>query len=816
MRHFIFFFPFTLFLLASSLVFGQTNVGQLSVQVQSNKGEFIEFSNLRLFSKADSSAILGGYSDEKGRIEIKNIPLGAYYGVITFFGFEDYYTKSLEISNKNLKVNLGTVYLTPIQSQEFEEVVIVGKEKALMESSIDKRTYNVDKDMTSIGGDVTDVLNNIPSVEVDNDGNVSLRGNGSVTILIDGRESVLSSGDGALNGIPASAIERIEVVTNPSAKYNPEGTAGVINIVLKKQQLRGFNGNVQLTAATRNLYNISTGFNLRREKFNLFGNYSFRYAESAANTIKRRVSTASDTTETILQDRIGANFSNTHTANIGMDFFLKENQVLGLSASGSFSDRDLGALQKNRLLEDDAMLYYWNRDISELQIRRSMDFNANYKLDFKDGNGNLMVTATESLGDRDFVGDYEELYYDSADDSPISDRNRTHKQNKYNTNSKFTLNADLVRSINEKMKYETGLEARINRLNETNFVEFFDTVTQQIIPDESANDELIYNENIFSAYGVFAHDVAKLFKYQVGLRLEQAFINPEFLASNQTFKYQYFNFFPSVHLVFGDDDKGRYFASYSRRINRPSPWNLNPFSDYDDPLNLRVGNPALRPEFINSIEIGYDKGWEKGSIMGTVYFKQIQNKIQGIMLYTEDGIGIRTFDNIDDSYEYGAEAIVTYSPFSWWRNMVSFNAYESRLSANVQGVQLSSKGINWDVKLNMTFSLFNNTTNIQINGQYMAPRQTVQGTFHFNRGFDIGITRSLLNKNIVIGLKLSDIFNQRGFKMVSDVNGISQSNSFKRTSRRLHFTLSYKFGNLKAKEKPMVPNFEGGGGDMME
>jgi outer membrane receptor protein involved in Fe transport len=797
------FFSMRILLSLSLVLIGFTTFsqGQISLRVMDENNDPIEYANFRLFSPKDSSVVSGEYSAASGKIAMSDVPQGNYYAILSFFGFEDLTLKGINITKPNQKENLGTITMISLKSQEFEEVVIKG-ETSLMESSIDKRTYNVSEDMTAVGGGLTEVLNNIPSVEVDNDGNVSLRGSGSVTILIDGRQSALSSGDGALDGIPASAIERIELVTNPSAKYNPEGTAGIINIVLKKKKLRGINTNVQLSAASENLYSASVGFNIRNEKMNFYTNYSYRYREGFRNNFNERTSRIGDTIEFLNQKRLGTDFRESHTGKVGADFFIKENQVIGISASGTYTDRIRNGKQTNELFYNDELYQYWDREVYDPRNRNSIDLNANYKLDFNDKKGNLILAATQSIGDESSIGEFEEYYF-NPDGTPAANNYRFQNQIREDYNSKFTLTADLVRNINDKMKYETGLQAIVNRQNESNFLEYYDTLTGGVIPDPNVNNELQFNEDIFSAYGIFGHQVTKKLKYQAGVRLEQAFTEPRLLTTNESFKNDYFSFFPSVHVVYGGKDKGELFASYSRRINRPGSRELNPFPTYSDPLNLMRGNPEIRPEYINSYELGYEKMWKKVSLTSTLYFKETVDRIQRIRQFYESGLSVTTFANVDESYDYGVELIGTYSPFSWWRNMISVNAYESRISANVGGTQLSNKGVSWDAKLNSTFSFFDNTTAIQVNAQYIAPRYTVQGFYQRNPGIDVGFTRTLMDKKLVLGVRVSDIFDQMGFYFEINDGDVVQKTDYKWTTRRLYLTLSYKFGNLTTKDKAL-------------
>ena len=775
--------------------------GSLKLNVVDQAGKPLEYVNARLFSTKDSTVVTGAYSNIEGKMNLENIPFGFYYLKVTFFGFEDAIIEQIIINKENRKVQIGEVVLKNMQQQELDEVVIKAG-KSLIESSIDKRTYNVSEDMTTLGGGLTEVLNNIPSVEVDNDGNVSLRGNGSVTILIDGRPSAMSSGDGALDGIPASAIERIELVTNPSAKYDPDGTAGIINIVLKKKKLRGVNANVSLTAASEDLYNGNIGFNSRNEKVNVYANYSFRYREGYRNNFNERYSFYGDTVELLDQDRLGTDFRRSHTGKVGADFFVHKNHVIGISASGTFNDRIREGRQTNFLSYNNELFQYWDREVYDPRNRQSLDLNSDYKWDFNDDKGDFIFAGTYSTSKQKGIGEFEEFYFE-PDGSQSDEFYRFQNQERNDLQSTFTLSGDLVRNFSESMKFETGLKMILNREEESNYLEYYDTISDQVIPDPNVNNTLAFDEDIYSAYGIFGHQPFKKFKYQIGVRLEQAFTEPRLISTGEEFQNDYFSFFPSGHFVYGNDTMGEIFLSYSRRINRPGSRQLNPFPIYSDPLNLRQGNPALQPEYINSYELGYEKFWKKVSLTNTAYFKQTIDRIQRIRRFFDNGRSVTTFANVDQSYDIGLEIIGTYNPFSWLKNTIAFNAFESRLSAEVDGTRLNNRGISWDVKLNTKISLFDNTTAIQINAQYIAPRYTVQGFYQRFPGMDIGLTRTLLDKKLTLGLRLTDIFDQKGFYFEINDEEVRQVTDYKWTTRRLYLTLSYKFNNLNTRDEKL-------------
>ena len=787
-------FPFTLF--------AQTRV---TAVVKTSEESPVEYANFRIF-KGDSTVLTGGFSDALGAVEIENVVQGEYYGIITAFGFKKKIIPSFAITTKKT-VDFGVIYLENEMGQEFEEVEVVA-ESSLLRTSIDKKVYSIGDDLSSQGGGATDVLNNIPSVEVDNDGNISLRGNNNVTILIDGRPSALAGGaEGALDAIPASAIERIELVTNPSAKYDPDGTAGIINIVLKKNKLRGTNLSVDLTGATGNLFNGSLNFNMRNQKYNFYANYSYRYVEGYRNNYNNRNTILEDSTVNLLQEREGTDTRKSHTGKIGSDFFLSENQVLGISLSGSSNDRTRTGDQFNYESFNDKLNRYWNRQTNDPRIRQNLDIKADYKLDFKEDKGDFIAVVTQSFGDNESVGVFEEFYFnpDGTIGSPeFLFQNQLGVQNSTN----FSASADLTRNVNEKMRYETGAKLISNRQFISNYLEFYDTLTETVIPDVNVNNEFEFDEDIVSVYGILAHKPFEKLSYQVGLRLEQAFTSPRLLTTNEEFENNYFSFFPSAHVVFEPKEKSELSVSYSRRINRPDSWNLNPFAVYDDPLNLRQGNPALQPEYINSMETGYMREMDKFILTSSLYFRQTVDKIQRVREFFPDGRSITSYANIDDSYDFGVEVIGIYSPFKWWKNTISFNGYETRLSANINGVDLRNSGFSWNTKLNSTFNLLKNTTTFQLNAQYVSLAYAVQGTYRRRTGIDLAVNRVFLDKKLTLGLRVTDIFDNQGFELEFTQGPTIQQSEYKWLTRRVYLSVSYKFGRMDEKKDDR----KGGGG----
>lgn len=804
------FFAISTILFITSFSFTQVEIIGTIFEVE-NKNP-VEYANVKLYKKADSILIGGAFTNEKGNFNLEVNAKGEHFAIITAFGFEDQTISSINLDLIKKKYDLGKIFIKSETSQEFDEVV-VRAEKEVIKTGFDKKVYNTSEDMTSQGGDATDILNNIPSVEVDNDGNISLRGSGNVMILIDGRPSAMTSGaEGALDGIPASSIERIELVTNPSAKYDPDGTAGIINIVLKKNKLRGTNTSVDLSAASGNLYNSSINFNYRNDKVNLYTNYSFRYREGYRDNMNDRISSIDNNEVNLFQDRSGTDTRRSHTGKVGVDYTINEQSLVGLSVSGTYNDRIRTGDQYNHIAFNDNIDRYWNRQTADPRNRQSIDINGDYKYDFKDKSGDFLAVLTQSFGSSESEGDYNERYF-NADGTPTMYDSKRQYQNGVNTENTFTGSADVQKNVTDDFRYETGVKTILRSLYRSNYLENMDTITGVMVPDSNVINEFEFDENIFSVYGIAAHQINK-FKYQVGVRLEQAYTTPRLLTTNEDFENNYFSFFPSAHVIYGKEDKrGEISLSYSRRINRPNSWNLNPFPVYSDPLNLRQGNPALQPEYINSYDFGYQKKFKELTLSGSVYYRQTIDKIQRIRQFFPDGVSINTFANIDESYDYGVELISIYSPFKWWKNVLSVNGNETRLAANVNGVDLRNSGFTYNVKLNSTFTLFKGTTTAQINAQYISPTFTVQGYYQRFTGIDLGINRLFLDKKLSLGVRLTDIFDQQGFYLEVNDGPYTQESMYKWQTRRIYLNVSYKFGKMEAGNNDRKKTPSGGGGE---
>ena len=773
----------------------------------------IDYASVRLLSVRDSLTLLEVYTDEKGFFRFEQIPNGKYFLKITFFGYTSRVISDISFTTDSPGRDLGLIRLSAEATTNLEEIEIVAK-KEIMLNTLDKKVYNVGEDLASKGGTVNDLLNNIPSIEVDQDGNISLRGNSNVTVLIDGRPSTLTGGSGKslLDAFPAGSIERIEVVNNPSAKYDPDGTSGIINIVLKKNKLRGINGNVALSAGTGNDYSGSASLSYRNVKMNAFATYAYSHYEGQRGYNSRIIRNYGDSIFKLNQDRTGTDLMVNHTARIGSDFYIKPRNTIGFVLTGNFGNRKrTGNMDYVQLDGNDVSTKNWNRLSQDPSQDQNFDLNLNYKWDFKEEKGNITFDASHSSGFDNSQGSYDQSYI-SEYGVPVYQPNLS--QN-LDGNEKFrvsTLQTDYTKTLPKNIRIEAGAKGIIRQSNVVSISETRNQFTNEFELDTLSNFAYQYDEQIFSAYGNFGQQIKK-FKYQGGVRLEQAMQAPNLISQNQSFENNYFNFFPSAFLAYEINKESEISLSYSRRINRPSSGTLNPFTSYADPFNLRRGNPNLKPEYINSLDFGYGFNKKKFNLTANVYFRQTTSVIQRVKEFYDNGATAATYANIDESRNLGAELILVYKPVTWFRNVISFNGNRIQYMDDSPITDFNNTGFNWGAKYTGVFEFWKKTANIQVNGRYNAPIVTAQGTVLPRASVDLSGNKSFKNGKWTVGFRFADVFNTREFIIEVEQPTAFQYSRFKQNTQRFYINASYKFGKYDVSKKSKVYQGGEGGGD---
>lgn len=786
-----------------------SNAQVISGSVVDEQGP-LEFASVRLFNVKDSTVSQGIYTSADGSFKLSDVAPGNYYMKISFSNFVTQLIDPLIVKKSDV-INLGEIKLSIDKTLELEGVIAIGSLDAL-KAGIDKKIYNVADDITVKGGNVNDVLNNIPSIEVDQDGNISLRGDGSVKVLIDGRPSGLVLGDGKnlLSSIPANSIERIEVVTNPSAKYDPDGTSGIINIVMKKNKLKGFNGIVTGTVATGNQYEGSFALSYRSKRFNSYMNYSYDYYEGYRDyySVLNRQLTL-DSSILLIQNREGTDLKSGNSAVLGTDFFINDRNVLGISVTGALGTRDRYGYMKNEIYDgNQVFINKWDRISKEPRSNRNVDINLNYTYKLKEEKGELSFVAYQSFGENSVKGFFDQLYYANETDlitlSPLNQR-----LNNIETNTITTVQTDFSYVLKKmKARIETGAKmSRKNELTDTKS-ETRDTISGLFYSDTLANFKYQYTGNEYSTYFIFGQVLGK-FKYQAGLRGEFAIQNPQLLSSLINYRSTYLNIFPSAHLKYDLSKKSEIGLSYSRRINRPSSDQLNPFISYADPFNLRGGNPKLKPEYIDSYDFSYSLTKEKIILSMSAYYRRTTDVINRVKYYRSDNTSIVTNENIDKSESTGFEAILIYKPYKWMKNTFSFNGNYINYTNSDPSTNWNNDGFNWGVKYTLNVEFWKKTASLQASGNYSAPRVTPQGIFQRGNMVALGVEKRMFDNKFLIGVRVTDLFNTLNTTIKLDSDGVQQNTEFKWLTRRVFFTLTYKFGQFDKKKLPKAKS-EGG------
>lgn len=798
---------------------GQGGEGSIYGKVSDQlKNKPLEYVKVAVYNSKDSALVFGQYTDIEGKFQIENLALSNYYVKVTLAGYEPVLFSDIVLKS-DFKLNyLGQIILIPINQKLIDEITVQGRQD-IMKSGIDKKVYNVSEDITLKGGTANDILKNLPSVDLDQDGRIMLRGEGSVNVLIDGRPSSLTGSNGKtlLDALPAGSIERIEIVTNPSAKYDPDGTSGIINIVLKKNKLKGFNGmlNSNLGSGDFNGGNVAEGgvsLSYRNSFINTFGSYTGRYLDGYRNNFMNSVQTLPNDSLVILdQNRTGTDLNAGHTFRAGIDLTLKHNRNLAFTTTGSLGQRDRSGDLWNASMDliagDEVVTQLWRRMSYDPTQQENLDFNLNFKQIFKSNRGNISADLNQSFGKDHIQGFYSQSYYNQ--DTVLQINHAVLDQRLSNEESSrvtaFQLDGTYLWP-DKSVRSEWGMKTQFRKQVVDTYSETKDSTTLQYLEDTLSNFLYQYDEQIFSAYGILAHQY-KGFKYQVGARVEKAYQIPNLLSDSNRIVNDYFNVFPSAHLKYVLPKNAEIGLSYSRRITRASSADLNPFTSYADPFNLQRGNPYLQPEYIDSYDLSYSREAKKLNLSASIFYRKTSDMITRFKSFNEENASVVTMINLDNSHSLGSEIVLSYKPVPWFRNTLSSNV--NYIKYETTTASWNRSGFNYNVKLNSSVEFWKRTATFQLNVNYIAPRITIMGTAQRRGATDVAVDKRL-GSNWSIGAKVSDVFNRQGFYMYLRQPTVSQDLEYKWLTRRFYLNVTYKFGKLEMNKPKNSQDSNGG------
>lgn len=756
----------------------------------------IEYGTIAILKARDTSMAGGTITDSKGNFRIEKIEVGKYIVRIQFMGFETKELTNIMIKPSDSDVNLGTIKLK--QTAASLQGVEITADREMLVTNLDKKVINVDKNIASIGGSAVDVMENVPSVTVDAEGNVSLRGNSNVTILVDGKPtglSEISSGD-LLQQIPASSIESVEVITNPSVRYDPEGTSGIINIVLKKRSLQGLNGMASFTAGTGDRYNTSLNLNYRKDRINLFAGYDNRIGRFNSTGLSERNTVDNEINSLLLQNQSMRNNRNMHNLNTGLDFMLDNYNTL----SFSFQMRDMSFTNKgsNRSYsfittgEDQVTdtVRNFNRYSESSREIDSYNYTLSYKRTFstkgKELTADFMVIDNAMAGLQDII---QNEYSAGA----VTGDTAMQLSTSQNTNRMYTAQLNFITPVGNGGRLETGFKSTVKDITMRNNLSDYSYLLMKWIENESAVNNFDYFEQIHAVYGIYSATYDKL-KYQAGLRVEQLISESEIINENDRFSYSYPSLFPSVHLVYELSGTQQLALSYSRRVRRPHNRHLNPYVDYSDSLNIRYGNPRLKPEFINSYELGWSNYWGKNSLNASLFYRQTVGVITNITQLEGNGVTSTTYENLKNERSYGLELIGNREFTKWMKTNLNVSFFKSEYDGSEDFGIDWAESFQWMAKLNMNFAL-RKDLNLSFAGNYNSPRTMAQGKMDAMYFADMALRYDFLKNSASVSLRVSDIFDTRRFIGETWGPGFVITSDRKMDSRVVYLGFSYRLNN---------------------
>jgi len=775
--------------------------------------EPIAYAAIVIKSANDNKTITGGITKEDGSFEIKKLPEGNLLFEIQFIGYKTY-SKKITISKNNYTIALGTIYLEE-NAEQLDGVELIAERTTIVQK-VDRKVINVGKDLTTAGATASDIMNNIPSVNVDQQsGALSLRGNPNVRVMVDGKLSNVPVAQ-LLKQLPSTSIKSIELITNPSAKYNPEGMSGIINIVLHKNANIGFNGSINtgLTVDEEAKFNSSIDLNYRNGKFNIYGNYGNNIGKYVNRGRIHRI----DQNSNLL-----FNFNNnnkSHLYKIGIDFFLNDKNTISFFTNQNTFDGKGSSLNSVLFNNNSNNLV---QSTINLNDNKSQQYNFDYKLEFKKDGHNIELEI-----DRNNFKSGDDVSYVNSGASVFPNY-----KDFTNTKREQTIaNLDYVNPIDSISKLEVGLEARIFETNKDyNSTGFSFNSSGSIIPTPSS--DFVYKMDIYSAYATFGQKYKK-WSYQVGARIEDVSIKAD-TNTVRTFTDKYTQIYPSAFITYSPTEKNQFQISTSRRVDRPGLGQVNPIRQWSTPLVSSFGNPALVPQFTNSYELNYTRRLKKGSITTGVFYRTIKDNIsRSVSLDRTDLESARTilsFGNFDKTSAYGIEFSTNYKPLKWWSINGSFDLFsQTQTSISERLVFTNSTpteddiieenveidNTTWNLRMSNSFTVTKKLT-LQAFGMYRGKNKGVQFTRKPMSFVNIGARHSFAQGKGTVSVNYNDIFNTMRFAFEGE-RPFRQVGQFNWESQTVNVALSYRFGsgkNKASKRKRRDNNTKQAGGGMM-
>lgn len=777
--------------------------------VDGANNEPLEYSTISLMSPGDSAIISGTITGADGKFNLET-KAGSYIVGVQFISYKSKYF-NVQLTRENPSKDLGTISLSP-DAETLEEVVVEGQ-RSTMTMELDKRIFNVGQDLSNISGNASDILDNIPSVAVDIEGNVSLRGSQNVRILVNGKPSGMVGIDGTngLRNLQSNMIERVEVITNPSARYEAQGNAGIINIILKKDEKQGINGTFNANVGWPHNHGAGFNLNFRKSWLNLFASYGLSYRKNPGGGFTNQEFIYPDSTffRDVTNDRSREELSNTFR--FGSDIYLNDLNIItmsGLYQVGSGTNTT-DILYEN-FDSDRTLISQSLRFDDEKEDEEDIEFNVNYTRTFKDDEDHKLSTIIqyrESSETEDAEQEQGPLPLNAESFQP--DLNQRSLNDEFE--STLLLQADYVHPLGENGKFEAGYRGSIRDITNAYMVEELNDEGEWVNLAGFTND-FAYDENIQAVYGIYGNKWGKI-SFQGGLRVELTDIRTYLEQTGEENNKNYTNYFPSAHFTYELANENNVQLSYSRRIDRPGFRSLNPFSSFTDPLNIRVGNPDLDPEYSDSYELGYLKNWPTGNLYTSVYYRH-STGVNDRVRYTQNDTTYTIPLNLASRDAVGIEFTFQKDIGDWWRINGSANFYHERQEGEYEGEDLSNETLTMGTRVTSLMTIWD-VLESQISFRYRAPQNDTQGRRKAFYTIDLGFSKDVFQGKGTLILNVRDLLNSRKWRSETITEELRQYGEFQWRSRVVTLTLNYRLNQKKRPDRGGRGDgdYEGGDGD---
>jgi len=820
---------FLILILCAASLMGQRNMNRNmpaigvveGTVIDSTNNEPIEYASVSVIRARNNDVVTGGVTDANGNFHIAEIPLGRYIVVVEFIGYEKETIESINLfpgDGGGVERNLGKIPLA-LSSVQLDEVDVVGELPQFIQT-IDKKIFFVDQSLTVQGGTAADALKNIPSVDVDIDGNISVRGDQNVTVLVDGKPSGLTHGDrrAMVDNIPAAMIERVEVITNPSAKYDPDGMGGIINIILKRGMFEGVNGNTSLSLGQFEQYNASGMINYRKSKWNAFVNASYRLGNRDGYSHRSFIIEYPSYSDSSEQRNERIRIPKVYTIKLGGDYFLSKMSTLSLSTT--YSDHKNSS--KGNVHYITPLDYEMNSEESDNGSTKGL--NISYSRDYENPLQKLDVDISYSSSD-----DWEEEKYwmAAAADAEYSSEDEGE--------SHLSIKSDYAHPFSKRTIFETGYKSIIN-----NFRTDLDYLE---VPYD-----FLYDEDIHAFYATLGHEFNNRWGVKIGARAEQANTKSDVQTNEESgldtvnifttiidnaiqngpYDNPYFKIYPSAYLKYSVSENDQVQFGYSKRVNRPRRRTINPFPrDFFDTALIRTGNPYLKPEFSDVMELNFSHFSREMTLNSGLYYKRTKDMIRwwdSDYIAVNDTIyEVRASDNAGNAESHGFEFMINYRPIPLINMMVSLTTWNSRIFGSGEA------DLNGTTRGYFAFGMATLTipriARVELSGRYRGPMKITDGKMNSNLTADLSIQKGLMDNRLNLTLRIRDVLDSRKFSIHSErevTDELTHVTSLHimdaerhRQPRSVHLVLSYNFGKLEERKRQSRGRRDGGEGDGM-